>query len=1719
MTSPTCAQNTCSTSQHFCYLSNTCKFFNESCTCNSESGSTTSCSSSGTPPTYTVHAQTDVTVAITGENVVVIPAGDLSVQEHDIIGFQFPYGQNFIKSETVSSGHDQQSTYKVNHTGWLSKGDTFPISTKVDEEKTYYFHAIYTETQTKNLSQSQAYAKVVGEYDLSITIIDTDVKELDVTLEEAIDDIEVIYPTIQENSSELDNLGTIYTEYNQAYDVTVRVGIGNNKRYSFDSSPPVTFQSYCSPTVQNTISIQDLCNASLVWADKPFAYVSYNTTSTGTSVKTLKVSNSLGTTTKYLTIRTEKKIEGVNVTLQTTALIENNVAVNRESTFLTTYSSGTEISFSYKVNDVNISSTSSQMKYTFTSIGTFTVSAFVTNILGVESANVTIYVKQPAEFSSCIYVGTPYIAVINVPIAIVVECTVNVNAEVSAQFDFGDSTAYTLATATTTSTKKTWTYSKTFTNTALDVQVNATIKDPFEAVTVSTTVDVYNQIPSVSLSLSETEILLGNNTSLTLTIPSTPGNYGNVIFSADFGDSTNATNTSGLFTHTYGTAGSYMINVTASNGPSLVSTNQTVTVYSVVGGLSAYYDGPTKKGDTTVITASNTDGNFVSYRFYSLEFNVTQTSGTFSFIFATAGTHTVDIICSNALSSKKISLVVYVLDATDIIIENLRMNGVNISGCIESGISNTYGVSLIHYDVSNLHYNWDFGDNTTINTTTTNRSHSYAHSGNYTLNVTVFYSSESARKSISAEICIEDKIESPSLNVTNQIGLPSTGILNLTLLVTLVKGSSVSYLWTSNATVLSSLSAAMLTVQITGHGFYTFSVSVWNSLSNETVAKTVEVIEEVSSVTITCASCTEESGNLYTETSQNAVYNIQTITGTSLSYTWNMGDGTTSTGSSVTHAYSSIGSYTITVSVSNAVHRVNQTKIVYVESALTSVTIQTYLYDWKNNKVSPTIKDLDISQTARLTASVLPTRMSPLYHWRFDTGLSPVTTSSNIGEYNFTTTGLKSCTVVVSNKINNVTATAFNFYIIEELTSLTVTEGNTVLTNSTHLVALNHVINISVASSQIVDGSVTYHVILKDPNNRLTGSSTSSSLTGTLSSTGTYTVTVQVENSINAIDEQFHVEVIQAASGPYISADSGVDGNITLGSSIDLYGGSSTGKYLTFSWSYLSAPPGQSFSSSDQNVTLTPNQVGQYDVRLTVTNPVSSDLNVEFTIKVMQAVTGVSISSSLSPPDAVKVGSTVMFQATVTTGSDLSYSWIAVGGINPANGDTANFTLTFGLQAYYNITLSVSNYASSGSDVKQIYALNEVPAFNILVNSGATYNNNIGKYVVVSGQNVTYSSDIASAEFIEFDWKINSTSNGTNKDFYNIFNTVGSYIVSLTASNKISSEANEITMLIQNAISNFVLTGCNATYLLNSSISLSSTFSSGTDVTVEWKHSSISTGASTVVSYSTVGEHQINVTASNYVSTVFSNCIITIQGIISNLNITVSEYKFVGHAISFNVTGDYFSSATFLWKFSHGITNTTTTASLEHIFSARGSYNLTVNVSNVVSWSEVSVSFTVEDLKCSPPSIDGSSERTTVRARSVELAVTVSTSGCTDYTSVNRWIVYEATSCTASLTTTYSLSSSVAVNTPILQLPAATLPYNAYCIVFEITYSNTPVVKYAYFNITIGESPLMALISGGDSRAASAGTTLILDGTTSHDPDSSGATLVYAWSCSQNMVS
>ncbi|MFZ5981492.1 MAG: PKD domain-containing protein [Candidatus Zixiibacteriota bacterium] len=319
------------------------------------------------------------------------------------------------------------------------------------------------------------------------------------------------------------------------------------------------------------------------------------------------------------------------------------------------------------------------------------------------------------------------------------------------------------------------------------------------------------------------------------------------------------------------------------------------------------------------------------------------------------------------------------------------------SGCVSLTVSFTDASTN-----SPTSWSWSFGDGGS--STTQNPSHTYTAAGTYTVTLTATneYGSDSETKT--GYITVS---EGPTASFT---GTPTSGEVPLTVTFTNSSSGATSYSWTfgDGGTSTSQNPSHIYTAA----GTYTVALTATNACGSDTYTRT-------GYITVTCTAPTASFTG--TPTSGDAPLTVaftDASTGAT-AWSWDFGDGGTSTSQNPSHTYTAVGTYTVALTVTNSCGSDTYTRTDYITVTCTAPTAAF--------SGSPTSGDYPLT-VAFTDASTGATS------WSWDFGDGGTSTSQN-PSHTYTATGTYTVALTVTNACGSDSETKTGYITVTEPSS------------------------------------------------------------------------------------------------------------------------------------------------------------------------------------------------------------------------------------------------------------------------------------------------------------------------------------------------------------------------------------------------------------------------------------------------------------------------------------------------------------------------------------------------------------------------------------------------------------------------------------------------------------------------------------------------------------
>jgi PKD repeat protein len=374
-------------------------------------------------------------------------------------------------------------------------------------------------------------------------------------------------------------------------------------------------------------------------------------------------------------------------------------------------------------------------------------------------------------------------------------------------------------------------------------------------------------------------------------------------WSWNFGDG--ATSSAQNPSHAYSSGGTYTVTLQVSNGTYTKSTSKSITVLAPIT-VDFTFSPSTPAVNQDVVFANQTSGSVDSY-LWNFGDGSTSTAKDPTHKFTSAGSFTVTLTATNARGSKTKSKTLVVSQS--------------LSASFAYSPSSPYAGQTVQFtDTSTgspTSWQWDFGDGSS--STLQNPSHAYSNSGTYTVTLKVTNSTDS--KTASNTITIKPAVQAdftfsptnPNVGATVQFTDKSTG--NIT---------SWSWKFGDGATSTQQNPAHAYSVA----GSYNVTLTVSDGTTSNSMTQTITVKANiVADFTYSPSSPVVGQEVQFLDNSQ----------GSPTSWSWDFGDGTSSTVKNPTHTYSQAGTFSVKLTVSDGVNSNTTTKSVSVTSSSTRV--------------------------------------------------------------------------------------------------------------------------------------------------------------------------------------------------------------------------------------------------------------------------------------------------------------------------------------------------------------------------------------------------------------------------------------------------------------------------------------------------------------------------------------------------------------------------------------------------------------------------------------------------------------------------------------------------------------------------------------------------------------------------------------------------------------
>ncbi len=612
---------------------------------------------------------------------------------------------------------------------------------------------------------------------------------------------------------------------------------------------------------------------------------------------------------------------------------------------------------------------------------------------------------------------------------------------------------------------------------------------------------------------------------------------------------------------------------------------------------------------------------------------------------------------------------------------------------------NGYEVSFVDGSIGATSWEWHFGDGTSPSYVQ-NPKHTYAHNGVY--NALLIVSNECGTVEFEDYIVIS---VAPTVNFTSNV---NTGCNPLTVNFLNQTKDGQSFLWTFPGGNPATSTDENPIVVYNNPGTYNVTLEATNGAGTNTKTITEYIVVSPSPVPGFTSS---KNGSTVTFTDMSSF-------GTS--YSWNFGDGATSSDQNPVHTYADNGTYTVTQTVTNGCSTKTQTASVVIAVAPVP--------SFTSNYTGPICAGQSVQFTNTSTYS--PTTFA----WVFEGGTPATSTDANpLIQYN--TGGSFKVTLTVTNAYGSNQIVLNNYVVVDT---------KPVVSFSTQPDGLK------IDFTQSISGSNNQSWDFGDGS-----TSTDANPSHTYAAEGTYTVKLSANNRCGITE---YSKVIQVVLLP--TADFGANKtNVCPGDTV-FYENMSSSSATSWSWTFDGGVPA---TSTDKNPVVVYGNAGTYNVSLTVTNPSGQG-----------SVTKSNFVHVIAPVTASFTGNTSGNQIELfNTGfNSSSSSWNVFNDkySTTASGDTA--VVTVPANGVYSVILTNSNQCGTAVSDTLHFTVTGYPEASFTANGGG---------ILCQDQVVNFVANGGVSYSWQFEGGNPSTSTESIQDV--TYSSTGTHLVVLIATN------------------------------------------------------------------------------------------------------------------------------------------------------------------------------------------------------------------------------------------------------------------------------------------------------------------------------------------------
>ncbi|XP_056152724.1 polycystin-1 [Lampris incognitus] len=717
-------------------------------------------------------------------------------------------------------------------------------------------------------------------------------------------------------------------------------------------------------------------------------------------------------------------------------------------------------------------------------------------------------------------------------------------------------------------------------------------------------------------------------------------------------------------------------------------------------------------------------------------------------------------------------------------------------------------------------------------------------------------------------------------------------------------------------------------------GVYNVSLRANNTLNALTTWLMVEVMEQVTELTVSyngpneLKSVTEISGKV--------------TNGTSLIWIFYLGDGSVQRsppGGSVSHVYKSAGTYTVDVTVSNTVSQTRQ-------------SLKVEIYGLNISKIQPT-DCIETGRDMQFSAEVNGNISMQTFHWDFGDG-SPLTVlrGKPAATHTFSNQGIYNLNLTVFSLFSTV---SYNVTVCIEapVSSVTVQPSKTAAA-----VGEEVCFNVLVFPEQ----PTGYQLIFRRSSSHYPITANAQKCFA-YKEEGVEEVSVVASNKVSSKTAKATI-VIQTPVSKLSVAHSGQNDTLTVNTMILFWIDSCSGTNFSVFWDFGDG----TLVEQDKNVSHVFTTPGHFTVTATAFNAISRD-SVTLEVNVLLPVSNLSLHTSQL---FAAVNEEIVITAINSATSNTDYYW-SVDGMNTTKEGGYQFRYVFPEPGVYQVRVLARNLVSEREAAILIEVFERIRGLHIECNSLANMK------FIPTREKVLFMASLSQGSNITYNWfsmqrGINHQRTGDRERFELLVDTPGNISVQLTASNKLGEAVSHISIVAVERVMGASITTQSNIVALRKSVNISVTVVTGSDLQYLWYVNSDLSPMQTDVpfllhTFTSLGHCFVKVSIQNFLSHSNATRELLVQEEVGEVDFLIDGKTppfYIRTSAAVSVHGLIRKGSDLHWEWKVETSDKRhlfidTNQSFIYTFTHTGVCNVSLNVSNGISWQTVSSGVTIQD--------------------------------------------------------------------------------------------------------------------------------------------------------------